>query len=104
MSFVVAQRRQELGLRLALGAARSRVLGMVLKDGLKTALGGTALGCLGAYWVGRSMQGMFPGVPSLDLTTFAAVAITLLLAAVLACYVPARRAAAVDPLTALRDE
>jgi putative ABC transport system permease protein len=104
MSFVVAQRRQELGLRLALGAARSRVLGMVLKDGLKTALGGTALGSLGAYWVGRSMQGMFPGVPSLDLTTFAAVAITLLLAAVLACYVPARRAAAVDPLTALRDE
>jgi putative ABC transport system permease protein len=47
---------------------------------------------------------MFPGVPSLDLTTLAAVAITLLLAAVLACYVPARRAAAVDPLTALRDE
>jgi putative ABC transport system permease protein len=78
MSFAVAQRRQELGLRLALGAARSRVLGMVLKDGLKTALGGTALGCLGAYWVGRSMHGMFPGVPSLDLTTFAAVALTLL--------------------------
>jgi putative ABC transport system permease protein len=74
------------------------------QDGMKTALGGTALGCLGAYWVGRSMQGMFPGVPSLDLATFAAVAITLLLAAVLACYVPARRAAAVDPLTALRDE
>ena len=104
MSFVVAQRRQELGLRLALGASRSRLLGMVLRDGMKTALGGTAVGCLGAYWVGRSMLGMFPGVPSLDLTTFAAVAITLLLAAALACYVPARRAAAVDPLTALRDE
>ena len=104
MSFVVAQRRQELGLRIALGASRSRVLGMVLRDGMKTALGGTLVGCLGAYWVGRSMQGMFPGVPSLDLTTFVAVAVTLLAAAVLACYVPARRAAAVDPLTALRDE
>ena len=103
MSFVVAQRKQELGLRLALGASRSRVLAMVLKDGLKTALGGTLIGCVGAYWVGRSMQGMFPGVPNLDLPTFAAVAITLLAAAALACYVPARRAAAVDPATALRD-
>ena len=88
MSFVVAQRRQELGLRLALGASRPRVLGMVLRDGMKTALGGTLLGCLGAYWVGRSMQGMFPGVPSLDLTTFAAVAVVLLAAAVLACLRP----------------
>jgi putative ABC transport system permease protein len=50
------------------------------------------------------MQGMFPGVPSLDVTTFSAVALVLLAAAGLACYVPARRAAAVDPLTALRDE
>jgi putative ABC transport system permease protein len=64
MSFVVAQRRQELGLRLALGAARSRVLGMVFKDGMKTALGGTALGCLGAYWVGRSMQGCSRACPA----------------------------------------
>jgi putative ABC transport system permease protein len=104
MSFVVAQRRQELGLRLALGASRSRVLGMILKDGMTTALGGTLVGCLGAYWVGRSMQGMFPGVPSLDVTTFAAVAIVLVAAAVLACYVPARRAARVDPLVAMREE
>jgi putative ABC transport system permease protein len=103
MSFVVAQRSQELGLRIALGASRARVLGMVLRDGLQTALGGTLLGCVGAYWVGRSMQGMFPGVPNLDLPTFAAVAIMLLAAAALACYVPARRAAAVDPATALRD-
>ena len=104
MSFVVAQRSQELGLRIALGASRARVLGMVLRDGLQTAVGGTLLGCVGAYWVGRSMQGMFPGVPSLDVTTFSAVALVLLAAALLACYVPARRAAAVDPLTALREE
>jgi putative ABC transport system permease protein len=104
MSFVVAQRRQELGLRLALGASRSRVLGMILKDGMTTALGGTLVGCIGAYWVGRSMQGMFPGVPSLDVTTFAAVAIVLVAAAVLACYLPARRAARVDPLVAMREE
>lgn len=104
MSFVVAQRRPELGLRLALGASRARVVGMVLREGLATALGGTLLGCVGAYWVGRSMQGMFPGVPSLELSTFAAVAAVLIAAAVLACYLPARRAAAVNPLTALRDE
>jgi putative ABC transport system permease protein len=104
MSFVVAQRRQELGVRIALGATKARVLAMVLQDGLRTALAGTLAGAVGAYWVGRSVQGMFPGVPSLDLATFAGVASVLVLAAVLACYVPARRAAAVDPLVALRDE
>ena len=66
MSFVVAQRRQELGVRFALGATRAHVLGLVLKDGLATALVGTALGFVGAFWLGRAMQGMFEGVPGLD--------------------------------------
>jgi putative ABC transport system permease protein len=104
MSFLVAQRRQELGLRVALGASRGSVLRLVLRDGMQTALVGTLVGCLGAYWVGRAMAGLVPGVTGLDALTFAPVALLLIAAAALACYVPARRAAAVDPLAALRDE
>jgi putative ABC transport system permease protein len=104
MSVVVAQRTQELGLRIALGASRGRVLGLVLRDGLTTALAGTLVGCLGAYWVGRAMEGMFPGVPRLDLSTFTPVALLLVAAAALACYVPARRAARMEPVTALRED
>jgi putative ABC transport system permease protein len=104
MSFVVAQRRQELGVRFALGATRAHVLGLVLKDGLATALVGTALGFVGAFWLGRAMQGMFEGVPGLDTARFALLAATLVGTAALACYLPARRASRVDPLTALREE
>jgi putative ABC transport system permease protein len=104
MSFVVAQRTQELGLRMALGAGRTQVLRLVMRQGMATAIAGSALGVAGSYWVGRTMQGMFPGVPTLDLPTFAAVALALLVAAFLACYLPARRAAGVDPLVAMRQE
>jgi putative ABC transport system permease protein len=103
MSFVVAQRRHEVGLRMALGADRTRVVALVLKDGMKTALLGTTLGFAGAYAVGRTMQGMWFGVGAFDPARFAAVAATLIGAALLACYVPARRAATVDPLVALRE-
>ena len=104
MSFVVAQRTHELGLRFALGATRAQVLGLVLKDGLAIALVGTALGFVGAFWLGRAMQSMFDGVPGLDTLRFAVLAATLVSTAALACYLPARRASRVDPLTALRDE
>jgi putative ABC transport system permease protein len=80
------------------------VLRLVLRDGMQTALVGTLVGCLGAYWVGRAMAGLVPGVTGLDALTFAPVALLLIATAALACYVPARRAAAVDPLAALRDE
>jgi predicted permease len=104
MSFVVAQRTREIGLRMALGAARSRVLGQVLREGMTTALVGTGLGSAGAYFVGQAMKGMLYGVGAVDPTAFVVVALTLLGAALVACLVPARRAASLDPMVALRQE
>jgi predicted permease len=104
MSFVVAQRTHEIGLRMALGADRGRVVGHVLREGMTTALVGTGVGTAGAYAVGRVMQGMLYGVGSIDPTTFMVVSLALLGAALVACLVPARRAASVDPMIALRQE
>lgn len=104
MSFVVSQRTHEIGLRMALGAERRQVIGQVLKEGLTAALAGIALGFVGAYFVGRAMRGMWFGVGAVDPVAFGAVAGALLASAFLACLIPARRAASVDPLTALRQE
>jgi putative ABC transport system permease protein len=104
MSFAVAQRTHEIGLRMALGAARRQVIQQVLREGMAAALFGVVLGTVGAYFVGRAMQGMLFGVKALDPLVFGAVAFTLLGAALLACLFPARRAAGVDPLVALRQE
>jgi putative ABC transport system permease protein len=103
MSFVVAQRRHEVGLRMALGADRAQVVRLVMRDGLRTALVGTALGFVGAYLVGRAMQGMWFGVAALDVGRFLAIAVTLIATALVACYLPARRASTVDPAVALRE-
>jgi putative ABC transport system permease protein len=102
MSFAVAQRKHEIGLRMALGAGRGRVLRDVLRDGMATALLGTVLGAGGAYLVGRLMRGMVYGVGVMDPAALVTVALMLLGAALLACLVPARRAASVDPMVALR--
>ena len=104
MSFVVAQRSHEIGLRMALGASRPQVLGHVLREGLTTALIGVAVGSVGAYFVGRAMKGMLFGVGALDVAPFSIVAGLLLGSAILACFIPARRAASMDPMTALRQE
>jgi len=80
------------------------VLWQVLKEGLGTALGGLVLGTVGAYFVGRAMQGMVYGVGTVDPVAFGIVAATLFTAALVACLVPARRAVSVDPMTALRQE
>lgn len=104
MSFVVAQRTHEIGLRMALGAGRARVLRHVLREGMTTALLGTAIGTIGAYFVARAMQGVVYGVGSMDGTAFAIVAITLLATALAACVIPAGRAASIDPIVALRHE
>ena len=96
--------RTEIGLRMALGAGARRVRrpGAEGRDGDRRA-SATALGSIGAYFVGRAMQGMWFGVGAIDPIAFSAVALALILAALLACIVPARRAASVDPLTALRE-
>jgi putative ABC transport system permease protein len=104
MAFVVAQRSHEIGLRIAFGASRDRVLGLVLKEGLTLAASGLGLGLIGAFFVGRALNGLLYGVGSMDSTALCAVAVTLLTAALLACYIPARRAAEVDPIVALRYE
>jgi len=104
MAFVVAQRRHEIGLRIAFGASQDRVLSLVLKEGLALAASGLGLGLIGAFFVGHALNGLLYGVGSIDSLALCAVAMTLLASAFLACYIPARRAARVDPMVALRCE
>jgi putative ABC transport system permease protein len=102
MAFAVAQRTHEFGIRMALGAQRSRVINQVLREGTILALSGAAIGLVGAYFVGRAMQSTLFGVGAIDLRAFGAVSLLLLVAALVACLVPAWRASRVDPLVALR--
>jgi putative ABC transport system permease protein len=104
MSFAVAQRTHELGLRIALGAGRGRVLWQVLREGLLTALAGTILGFAGAWFVVRALRDIVFGVSAFAPAAFGAVTLVLLAAALVACLVPARRAASVDPMVALRQD
>jgi putative ABC transport system permease protein len=104
MSFGVAQRTHEIGLRMALGAGSPEVLMMVLKEGMTLGAIGLAIGLAGAWAVGRVMRNLLFGIGTIDYGAFAAVAAVLMLSAFLACYVPARRATQVDPMAALRQE
>ena len=104
MSFSVAQRSHEIALRMALGANRSRVVALIVREGLALAGIGLTLGLVGAYFVGRGMQSTLYGIGKLDLSVFASVALVLLAAAVVACLIPAHRAASVEPMQALRAE
>jgi putative ABC transport system permease protein len=104
MSFGVAQRTHEIGLRMALGASSSEVLGMILKEGMTLGGIGLVIGLAGAYGAGKLMRNLLYGIGTVDYGAFSAVAAILLLSAFLACYIPARRATLVDPMTALRDE
>jgi putative ABC transport system permease protein len=104
MSFSVAQRSHEIALRMALGATRKRVVALIVGDGVILAGIGLAVGFIGAYFVGRAMKSLLFGVESLDFAAFGAVGIILLAAAVIACFLPAWRAASVNPMEVLRTE
>ena len=104
MAFSVNQRSHEFALRMALGAARNRVIALIVKEGLVLACAGLGVGLAGAVFVGRAMQSILFGVVAVDFSTLAAVGSLLLLAALLACYLPARRVTRQDPMIALRHE
>jgi predicted permease len=104
ISYIVSERTHEIGIRLALGAKSRDILRMVLRQGLGLAIAGAAVGLVGALIVSHLMAGVLYGVRPTDPLTFAGVALLLIGVALLACYIPARRAIRVDPLVALRYE
>jgi putative ABC transport system permease protein len=104
MAFAVTQRTQEIGIRIALGARSVDVLKLVVKHGMKLALLGMVIGLAGSWAVTRFIEKLLVGVEATDLLTFSVVSVCLLVAAFVACYLPARRATKVDPLVALRYE
>lgn len=104
LSYSMSRRTAEIGLRVALGASGSDILSMTIGQGMRPSLLGIALGAMGAAWLSRYMTALLFGVKPFDLLTYFAVAILLLTTALLACYLPGRRAMGIDPAVALRIE
>ena len=104
MAYAVTRRTSEFGIRMALGASSGNIRGIVLKQGLMVAMTGVVIGIVGALALTRVLRSFLFGLSTTDPATFAAVAALLIFVALLACYIPARRATKVDPMVALRYE
>jgi ABC-type transport system, involved in lipoprotein release, permease component len=104
LSYLVAQRRQELGVRIALGARVNDVLKLVVRQGMTLAISGVALGLIASFWLTRMMQGLLFEVRPFDPLTLGVVAVILVIVSFIACWLPARRATKVDPIETLRYE
>jgi predicted lysophospholipase L1 biosynthesis ABC-type transport system permease subunit len=102
LSFSIARRTREMGVRIALGAAAGSVFGLVIREGMSLVGIGIAIGLAACWFAVRSLESLLYGVASRDLTTFGTVALLLCLVALAACVIPARRAMRVNPITALR--
>jgi len=104
VSYAVTRRTREIGVRMALGAAHTDVVRLVVREGMWLSLAGLVLGLLIALGLGLVLSKVLYGVPSADAGVLAGVALLLVTVAALACYMPARRATMIDPLTALRQQ
>lgn len=104
ISYIVSERTRDIGIRIALGAERGKILAMVLRQGLGLAMAGATLGLVGSVIVSHLMAGLLYGVMPTDPLTFVGVTLVLTVVALAACYIPARRAMRVDPMIALRYE
>jgi putative ABC transport system permease protein len=104
VAYSVGQRTQEIGVRMALGAQRRQVLGLVVLQGMTVVLAGLALGLLASYWATRALAGLLYGVAVTDAVTFVSVSLLLAAVGLAANLLPARRAANLEPTTALRYE
>jgi len=104
LSTAVRQRTAEIGVRMAFGATNRKIFGLVIGDGMKLSVVGLVVGLVAAFWLTRAMTTMLVGVQPTDPLTFAAILVLFLVIAVVACWIPARRAASLDPTSALRAE
>jgi putative ABC transport system permease protein len=104
MAYSVSRRTREIGVRIALGARSQDVLTMILNQGMRTIVVGIVIGLAGSLVLTRTLSSLLFGVTATDPVTFAAVIALLIATALLACYIPARRATKVDPMVALRYE